>query len=182
MPVSKDYKRPGIGEKRQWESFKAAQKCFQDRLKESDGCDHRLVADELADGLDSLFTSFSDFDNLGDDWVKLDEQKFTVFIANSIQHVATNFCSTPQAHLSDQCVDLVWARTTSKAKLVDMMDQLEDGKYTLNDAISTRKVHAFVLHPRPHKDGHVTVDGERAAYAPTAMQVHSGVLRVFGDL
>lgn len=104
--------------------------------------------------------------------------KFTYFVASNVSHLSGDVRAAPFAHSSDASIDLAYAESIPKLKLLDLMaGSMENGRYVDNDKITYKKIKAFVLIPTG-KSGAMDLDGEEYDAVPTALEVQPGAMRI----
>eukprot|EP00026_Physarum_polycephalum_P005330 Phypoly_transcript_05362.p1 GENE.Phypoly_transcript_05362~~Phypoly_transcript_05362.p1 ORF type:complete len:627 (+),score=83.49 Phypoly_transcript_05362:27-1883(+) len=121
-------------------------------------------------------------------WQVLDDE-FVLFIATNVSHISTDFIASPHAHLSDGAIDLILVRAKpdlTKAKLISLLLQTENGKYIHSPHVEHYKIKALYLEPGRVVDGHkedvgvIAVDGEKVPYAPIGVEVFRGLFNILG--
>lgn len=123
------------------------------------------------------------------DWRVIDDE-FVVFIATNVAWISTDFLASLHAHLSDGAVDLVLVRAKpelTRAKMVSLLLQTDDGKYINSPLVEHYKVKALYLEPGHHSNisEHkstegciIAVDGERVPYTPVGLEVFRGLINM----
>ena len=141
--------------------------------------DSKVVMNGLAKGLENLI----DFDPMQVDaeidrtrWSELNT-KFVYFVASNVSHIGTDLRVAPYAHTCGGTVDIIYAEDMPKVSLIDMVTSLEKGRYVSHSTVTYKKAKAFVLIPTG-KPGVIDLDGEEYEPVPTAIEVHTGVLRM----
>lgn len=123
------------------------------------------------------------------EWRVIDDE-FVVFIATNVAWISTDFLASLHAHLSDGAVDLVLVRAKpelTRAKMVSLLLQTDDGKYINSPLVEHYKVKALYLEPGHHSNisEHkstegciIAVDGERVPYTPVGLEVFRGLINM----
>lgn len=133
----------------------------------------------LAKGLENLINfdpmqADAEIDNTA--WSEI-TTKFVYFVASNVSHIGTDLRVAPFAHACGGAVDVVYADEIPKLSMIDLLTSLEDGRYVGHSSVTYKKVKAFMLIPTG-KPGVIDLDGEEYEPLPTAIEVHTGVLRM----
>lgn len=133
----------------------------------------------LAKGLDTII----DFDPMQPNaefdttrWHDL-TTRFVYFVASNISHIGTDLRVAPFSHTCGGTVDVIYAEEVPKLSMLDLLTSMENGRYIGHSSVTYKKVKAFVLIPTG-KPGVIDLDGEEYEPLPTAIEVHTGVLRM----
>lgn len=133
----------------------------------------------LAKGLDTII----DFDpmqpNTEIDTTRWSDitTRFVYFVASNVSHIGTDLRVAPFSHTCGGTVDVVYADEVPKLSMLDLLTSMENGRYVGHSSVTYKKVKAFLLIPTG-KPGVIDLDGEEYEPLPTAIEVHTGVLRM----
>ncbi|EGC37474.1 hypothetical protein DICPUDRAFT_76939 [Dictyostelium purpureum] len=107
--------------------------------------------------------------------------EFIGVVASTVTHLASDFISSPNAHLSDGLIDLVLIRNNpklSKASLLSILTDSATGDHLKSDLIEHHKVKALILEPGNERTGIIAIDGERIKYGKTSMENVRGLINI----
>jgi len=110
-----------------------------------------------------------------EDWWTFDKPVCCVY-AGTMPYMGRDFLSHPCAQPSDGLLDVVIQETTSRGKLLSMLDGADKGKPFLLDSTHYFKASAYRVSPLRSSDtGYFSVDGEAYPFAPFQVEAHPGI-------
>ncbi|KAF4585407.1 sphingosine kinase [Ophiocordyceps camponoti-floridani] len=118
-------------------------------------------------------------DELPEGWELISHDKIGLFYCGNMAYMAPDVNMFSAALASDGCMDLVlmrgdlWPLTALKTLL-----SAQKGRLFNSPHVSYRKVSAYRIIPRGQDDGYISIDGERAPFAPFQAEVHRALGRV----
>ncbi|RDA87444.1 hypothetical protein CP532_2799 [Ophiocordyceps camponoti-leonardi (nom. inval.)] len=118
-------------------------------------------------------------DELPPGWELISHDKMGVFYCGNMAYMAPDVNFFPAALASDGCMDLVLINGDlwPVAALKTLMS-VESGDFFDSPYVSYKKISAYRVIPRDQDDGYISIDGERAPFAPFQAEVHPGLGRV----
>ncbi|RCI14501.1 hypothetical protein L249_5924 [Ophiocordyceps polyrhachis-furcata BCC 54312] len=118
-------------------------------------------------------------DELPPGWELISHDKMGVFYCGNMAYMAPDVNFFPAALASDGCMDLVLINGDlwPVAALKTLMS-VESGDFFDSPHVSYKKISAYRVIPRDQDDGYISIDGERAPFAPFQAEVHPGLGRV----
>ncbi|RDA90691.1 hypothetical protein CP533_3924 [Ophiocordyceps camponoti-saundersi (nom. inval.)] len=118
-------------------------------------------------------------DELPPGWELISHDKMGVFYCGNMAYMAPDVNFFPAALASDGCMDLVLINGDlgPMAALKTLMS-VESGNFFDSPHVSYKKISAYRVIPRDQDDGYISIDGERAPFAPFQAEVHRGLGRV----
>ncbi|KDQ12244.1 hypothetical protein BOTBODRAFT_134730 [Botryobasidium botryosum FD-172 SS1] len=110
-----------------------------------------------------------------EDWWTFDKSLCCVY-AGTMPYMGRDLLSHPCAQPSDGLMDVVIQETTSRGKLLSMLDGADKGRPFWLDQTHYFKVSAYRVSPlNPSDTGYVSIDGEAYPFAPFQVEAHPGI-------
>lgn len=115
-------------------------------------------------------------DGLPVDWTLMPYDKLGNFFAGNMAYIAAKMPFFPATIPNDGCLDLVTIDgDISRSSAIQSMLAIEKGKFFDMPHVRYRKITGYRIIPRGQKDGYISIDGERAPFAPFQAEVHAGL-------
>jgi len=99
---------------------------------------------------------------------------FFLFLVTNLPWISSDVLSSPYAHFSDGNLDLLITRKSSnisRTQALSIFTKLDNGGHAEAREVEYSKIKAFTLEPL-EKEGYISIDGEKAPFAPLVAQVH----------
>lgn len=116
--------------------------------------------------------------SLEDEWETYEGQ-LTYFMAANTCLMANQTYSSPYAHCSDGCIDLLFLKDSGRISAMSVLLDLENGNFIKHKFMEFKKVKAFRIEPTGEHKGIFSLDGERMEEAAILCEVHRGIIQVF---
>ncbi|KAF3158940.1 sphinganine kinase lcb4 [Orbilia oligospora] len=115
-------------------------------------------------------------DPVPDDWVAESHPKMGNFYCGNMICMSKDIHFFPAAKPNDGHMDLATMDgDVGRLKAVGVMLGAETGKHFDIPELSYRKVLAYRFTPKNQKDGYISIDGEKVAFAPFQAEIHHGL-------
>ncbi|KAF3215701.1 sphinganine kinase lcb4 [Orbilia oligospora] len=115
-------------------------------------------------------------DPVPDDWVAEPHPKMGNFYCGNMICMSKDIHFFPAAKPNDGHMDLATMDgDVGRLKAVGVMLGAETGKHFDIPELNYRKVLAYRFTPKNQKDGYISIDGEKVAFAPFQAEIHHGL-------
>lgn len=153
----------------------------EDQLPEFlDGPDCPLLKKYFAEDLKKILNLeniSSQTEEKSNEIVEMNE-RFLVWLACNVSHIASDANFAPNAKLCDGSVDMLFIRKqVSRIDLLKMFSNIESGDHLKHPSIEYVKCSALSIEPKSN-GSYVAIDGEPVAYKKTIAEVHKGLLKI----
>ncbi|KAF3939460.1 hypothetical protein ABW19_dt0204305 [Dactylella cylindrospora] len=115
-------------------------------------------------------------DEVPDDWLLELHPKMGNFYSGNMICMSKDVHFFPAAMPNDGYMDLaIMDGNVGRMKAVNVMIAAETGKHFDIPELGYRKVVAYRFTPKNQKDGYISIDGEKIAFAPFQAEIHRGL-------
>ncbi|KAF3904359.1 hypothetical protein AA313_de0208018 [Arthrobotrys entomopaga] len=115
-------------------------------------------------------------DDVPEDWVLESHPKMGNFYCGNMICMSKDIHFFPAAKPNDGHMDLaIMDGDVGRIKAVGVMLGAETGKHFDIPELNYRKVLAYRFTPKNQKDGYISIDGEKVAFAPFQAEIHHGL-------
>ncbi|KAH7021958.1 diacylglycerol kinase catalytic domain-containing protein [Ilyonectria destructans] len=116
-----------------------------------------------------------------DGWQRIKFDNMGTFYCGRMPCMAPDTVLFPAAHADDGLMDLVTIDSdVPLMTALNLMDSIGDeGNFFDHPLVKYRKISAFRITPRDQEDGYISIDGEKAPFAPFQAEIHPKLGKVY---